>query len=196
MLFEMSTISCAPSRCTLPLALALRGAARRLFGTLPFSASAFDVNSQRDGWAERLAGGRAKVAFALSAPLRDLLEIRADNALKVAIRIFQERVNFSSEHSPLFLTRPVLTRLRAKFCNALGLGQLRALMNKTGVERGEGLIKSRESALRDGHLGYIGFGAHKSITARIQFAARALYIIGECRAALVQLLYFSGQVFC
>ena len=65
------------------------------------------------------------------------------------------------------------------------------------VERARGeLDASRESALRDGHLGYVGFAAHKSITSRIQFAARSLYITGECRAALVQLLYFSGQVFC
>jgi hypothetical protein len=110
----------------------------------------------------------------------------------MGIHIFKERVNFSGEHSPLVLTRSAARRFCAKFCNALGLGQLRALMNKTGVERGEGLIKSGESALRDGHLGYVGFGAHKSITARIQFAARSLYIIGECRAPRFEPLQFSG----
>jgi hypothetical protein len=136
------------------------------------------------------------VAAALSAPFRDLLEIRADNALKVDIRIFQERVNFGGEHSPPVFTRPAARRFRAKFCTALGLGQFRAGVHETGVERINSLIKSRESALRDGHLGYVGFAVHKSITARIQFAARSLYISGECRAPFVQLLYFSGQVFC
>jgi hypothetical protein len=122
------------------LALALRGAARRLFGTLPFSASVFDVESQRDGRAVRLDGGRAKVAYAaLSAPLLDFLKVRADSALKVDIDAFKERVNFSGEHSPPLLTRPAARRFRAKFCNALGLGQLRAGVHDTGVERVNGL---------------------------------------------------------
>jgi hypothetical protein len=127
------------------------------------------------------------VAFAaLSAPFRDLLKVRADSALKVDIHTFKERVNFSGEHSPPLLTRPAARRFCAKFCNALGLGQLRAGVHDSGVERVNGLIKSGENVLRDGHLGYVGFAAHKSITARIQFAARTLYIIGECRAPSVE----------
>jgi hypothetical protein len=103
----------------------------------------------------------------------------------VGVGAFEERVNFSGEHSPPLLTRPAARRFRARCRTSRGLGQFRALMNKTGVEFAHGLIKSGENALRGCDLTGV-CAAHKSAACRVKFAARRFPISGECRSPSVE----------